>query len=56
MPATLPDTIDAIVDLNHDKEIDMMKTVNDGIIAVIHKASEMRRSKNPLISNAGKPH
>ncbi len=40
MPTTLPGTVDAIVDLNHDNEIDMMKLINDGIIAVIHKASE----------------
>jgi hypothetical protein len=40
MPPTLPGTVDAIVDLNHDNAIDMVKAVNDGIVAVIHKASE----------------
>ena len=47
MPSTLPGTIDAIVDLNHDNAIDMVKAVNDGIVAVIHKASESASFKDP---------
>ena len=47
MPSTLPGTIDAIVDLNHDNAIDMVKAVNDGITAVIHKASESASFKDP---------
>ncbi len=47
MPSTLPGTIDVIVDLNHDNAIDMAKAVSDGIIAVIHKASESASFKDP---------
>src|SRR5438045_9606024 len=47
MPSTLPGTIDAIVDLNHDNAIDMVKAINDGITAVIHKASESASFKDP---------
>jgi len=47
MPSTLPGTIDAIVDLNHNNAIDMAKAVNDGIVAVIHKASESATFKDP---------
>ena len=47
MPSTLPGTIDAIVDLNHNNAIDMAKAVADGIVAVIHKASESGTFKDP---------
>lgn len=40
MPSTLPGTVDVIVDLNHDNEIDFEKVKQAGILAVIHKASE----------------
>ena len=40
MPNTVPGTIDVIVDLNHDNEIDFKKIKRAGIAAVIHKASE----------------
>ncbi|WP_223532415.1 GH25 family lysozyme [Pseudomonas sp. GL-RE-20] len=40
MPSTVPGTVDVIVDLNHDNKIDMKKIKDDGIVAVIHKASE----------------
>ncbi|MHA6130454.1 glycoside hydrolase family 25 protein [Pseudomonas fluorescens group sp. PF-1] len=40
MPSTLPGTIDVIVDLNHDNEIDFKKIKRAGIVGVIHKASE----------------
>jgi len=48
MPSTLPGTIDVIVDLNHDNDIDMTKAVSDGIVAVIHKASEGATFRDPL--------
>src|ERR1043166_8023282 len=47
MPATLPGTIDAIVDINHDNPIDMTKAANDGIVAVIHKGSQSASFKDP---------
>src|SRR5712692_3514662 len=47
MPSTLPGTIDAIVDLNHNNAIDMAKAAKDGIVAVIHKASESASFKDP---------
>jgi len=40
MPNTVLGTIDVIVDLNHDNKIDIKKVKDDGIVAVIHKASE----------------
>src|ERR1043166_1565253 len=47
MPATLPGTIDAIVDINHDNPIDMTKAANDGVVAVIHKGSQSASFKDP---------
>src|SRR5438034_698895 len=47
MPSTLPGTIDAVVDLNHNNAIDMVKAANNGIVAVIHKASESASFKDP---------
>jgi lysozyme len=32
--------IDTIVDINHDNEIDFAKAETNGVIAIIHKASE----------------
>jgi hypothetical protein len=32
--------IDTIVDINHDNEIDFAKAQTNGIVAIIHKASE----------------
>jgi lysozyme len=46
MPSTLLGTIDALVDLNHNNAIDMVKAANDGIVAVIHKASESASFKD----------
>ncbi|SEK02541.1 glycoside hydrolase family 25 protein [Paraburkholderia diazotrophica] len=40
MPVTVAGTIDAIVDLHHDRPFDAAKAKADGIAAVIHKASE----------------
>jgi hypothetical protein len=46
-PGVLVDRFSAIVDLNHDNAIDMVKAANDGVEAVIHKTSESASFKDP---------
>jgi len=55
-PSTLPGTVGLIVDLNHDNAINMTKAVNEGIMAVIHKASESASLKILPTSNAALRH
>lgn len=47
MPSTYPGTIDAVVDINHDNDINMQQAKDSGIVGVIHKASESASFRDP---------